>query len=74
MTRNLISETDLATRPNLSVKTLRGWRRRGEGPPFLRLGRRSVRYELTAVDKWLARSLRSPADDPSVCPGPDASE
>jgi hypothetical protein len=34
--------------------TQRWQRSRGEGPPFLRLGDRTIRYDVRAVEAWLA--------------------
>lgn len=33
--------------------TLKTWRRREQGPPFVRLGNRTIRYERRAVATWL---------------------
>ena len=35
-------------------RTLDTWRSRGGGPPFLKLGRRAVRYQRRALFEWLA--------------------
>lgn len=44
--------------------TLHTWRSRGEGPPFLKLGARSVRYQRRALFQWLAeRQRRNTADN-----------
>lgn len=44
--------------------TLHTWRSRGGGPPFLKLGARSVRYQRRALYQWLAeRERRNTADD-----------
>ncbi len=40
----LLNEAQLAQLTNLSVRTLQAWRLRGEGPPFIKIGR-SVRYK-----------------------------
>lgn len=43
--------------------TLHTWRSRGDGPPFLKLGARSVRYQRRALFEWLAaRQRRNTAD------------
>jgi hypothetical protein len=43
--------------------TLHTWRSRGDGPPFLKLGTRSVRYQRRALFDWLAgRQRRNTAD------------
>lgn len=36
-------------------QTLDTWRYRGEGPPFVKMGRRVV-YRLEALDRWLAEN------------------
>jgi phage terminase Nu1 subunit (DNA packaging protein) len=54
---------------DVSERTLEGWRRRGIGPPFLKL-EGVVLYDLDAVDRWLAahvRKTRASSDR-----GPDA--
>jgi hypothetical protein len=43
----------LAERIGLAVVTLETWRRAGEGPPHMRVGRR-VLYERAAIEAWLA--------------------
>ena len=46
------------------ICTLDTWRSRGDGPPFLKLGARSVRYQRRALFEWLAaRQRRNTADD-----------
>ena len=35
-------------------RTLEGWRRRGRGPAFVRLGGKTVRYRRKDLDRWLA--------------------
>jgi len=30
------------------------WRREGDGPPYLRIGRRSIRYFRPELEQWLA--------------------
>jgi hypothetical protein len=44
--------------------TLHTWRSRGDGPPFLKLGARSVRYQRRALFRWLVeRQRRNTSDD-----------
>jgi hypothetical protein len=43
--------------------TLHTWRTRGGGPPFLKFGTRSVRYQRRALFAWLmGRQRRNTAD------------
>jgi excisionase family DNA binding protein len=37
----------------VSVPTLKRWRQRNEGPPFLRVGPRAIRYVKEDIDSWL---------------------
>ncbi len=46
--RQVLSEADLASRWDMSPKTLQRWRMEGRGPHYLKLGKR-VNYPLKAV-------------------------
>ena len=37
-----------------SERSLEAWRRRGYGPPFIRVSPRVVRYRRLDVERWLA--------------------
>ena len=52
----LLSTPAAAALLGLSPRTLEGWRRTGEGPAFVRLGRRRVAYRRSALDRWLDRA------------------
>lgn len=53
------TEQQLAARLELTPITLQAWRRLGEGPPFVRIGRRAIRYSVRTVDAWIAaRAVR----------------
>ena len=39
----------------VTVVQLRDWRYRRTGPPYLKLGRRTVRYAKSDLDAWLRR-------------------
>jgi hypothetical protein len=77
----LISEERLAAELNRSETTLRRWRKRGTGPPYVPVGR-DIHYRIAAVEAWLiAREQGSPPPDDPVTPqrrrrlsGPVASE
>ena len=65
----LNNESEEAARLHLSKRTLQAWRVRGDGPPYLKVGR-AVRYDPRQTDEWLAtRARRHTAD-----PGPQAAE
>jgi predicted DNA-binding transcriptional regulator AlpA len=50
----ILSTADAARTLNLGTSTLEKWRISGEGPKFLKLGRRRVGYLKTAIDAWIA--------------------
>ncbi len=55
--QGLLNERAVAKILGLSLGSLRRWRLRGEGPPYLKLGSGrggAVRYPLVALDAWLA--------------------
>lgn len=59
----------------LSKSTLEKWRLTGDGPPFIKIGRRVV-YDITVVDAWLAAhqfESTSEADIDAAHRGQDAS-
>lgn len=49
--KQLLTEDDLAKRWNVAPKTLANQRCRGDGPPFIKLGR-MVRYDADVADRW----------------------
>jgi predicted DNA-binding transcriptional regulator AlpA len=54
MADDLLDQRQAATRLGLaSARTLEAWRRRGYGPPFIRLSPRLVRYKAGDIDRWL---------------------
>jgi hypothetical protein len=62
----LLRETELATRLNIAVRTVRQWRWRGGGPPFIKVGsgvKSAVRYSPAAVERWLANQSRISTSD-----------
>lgn len=42
----------------LSVATLSAWRANKQGPPFLRIGPRLVRYRRSDFDRWVEEQNR----------------
>ena len=39
----------------LTVRAMEERRRRGDGPPFVRLGATSVRYSVLVLERWIAK-------------------
>lgn len=48
-----LDEKQLCTELGISPVTTTRWRRTGEGPPFVRIGR-LIRYPRSAIDTWIA--------------------
>lgn len=60
----LLDETAVASRLGVEKKTLQAWRTRGDGPPFLKIGR-LVKYHPDDVQAWTdSRRMRSTSDGP----------
>lgn len=60
-----LTEKELATRWKLTARTLQGWRAKGIGPRFVRLGERSIFYRATDVEAYEAANVvgkRHPPD------------
>jgi len=53
-----LRQTNLATRWNLSPRTLERWRWTGEGPAYLKIGGRVV-YRLEDIEAYEAENLRA---------------
>ena len=58
----LVTEQRAAALLHVSVKCLQGWRSRGGGPPFVKLGR-SVRYEVPALEAFVQSAVRTSTSD-----------
>ena len=52
----------VAKRTRIAVETLEAMRARGDGPPFIKIGR-LVRYKPAAVEAWLAEKTRASGSD-----------
>ncbi len=73
MNPRILRTAAAATYVGLSKSTLEKLRVYGGGPPFVRLGRRAVGYDVSALDAWLnsrvAASTSTPRevhDDPAA--------
>lgn len=53
MTTELLDPKQVAGLLGVTEKRLADWRYRGEGPDYLKLGHRTIRYQRTAIDAWL---------------------
>jgi excisionase family DNA binding protein len=55
----LLDEFELASWLSISVRTLRNWRVQGGQIPFIRVGKKAVRYRSSDVEAWLASRVRT---------------
>jgi excisionase family DNA binding protein len=63
---NVLSIQEVAKLLNVPVSTIYAWKRRGEGPPYYKVGRK-LRYRKSDARKWLAEHLVSGAVCQSEC-------
>lgn len=49
----LLAETQASEFLTVAVRTLRNWRWRGEGPQYVKLGKRCVRYRQSDLEAFL---------------------
>ena len=54
----LLETVHAADELGLSPRTLEGWRRRGEGPPYLKFGRR-VKYRIEDIEAYKSTRLHA---------------
>ena len=64
---DLLATGEAAALVGLSPRTLERYRVTGEGPRFLKLGRRVV-YPRLELDNWLATKVRRSTSDPGPSP------
>jgi predicted DNA-binding transcriptional regulator AlpA len=61
----VLTTQEAAKRCGLSASFLHKSRVRGDGPPFLKVGRRAVRYDAAKLEAWLAEhERRSTSEQP----------
>jgi hypothetical protein len=61
----LVDETQVSELTGIPIKTLQNWRVLRKGPAFLKCGR-LVRYEIPALERWLAASTIATDEAPEV--------
>jgi hypothetical protein len=55
----LLTEKEAATLLNVTSSCLQAWRYRGDGPPFIKISARCVRYKWTDLQEWIDGNRRS---------------
>lgn len=59
----LITERDAAELLSVRPATLRRWRWAGDGPAFVRIGRRAIRYAPAALSDFIAQGACTNTSD-----------
>ncbi len=54
----LLTEGETADLLGMTVSFLQARRIRGGGPPFIRVGSRTVRYDVRDLDRWIEKQRR----------------
>lgn len=55
----LLTDVEVARLLGVAVQTVRNWRGKAEGPAFIKLGGRMIRYEPDAVRAFVAGGKRA---------------
>jgi excisionase family DNA binding protein len=55
----LLTEEQAAEYLQLSQRALQSWRTRGNGPRYVKISGRAVRYRRTDLDQWIVGKLRT---------------
>lgn len=66
MVEKVLSNDEAARFLGLSPRTLPGMRRRGDGPPFIKLGARRLGYLESDLQKWVESQRRRSTSDPGL--------
>jgi hypothetical protein len=61
--RLLLTESEAAAAIGLTPRFLQNRRHRGDGPPFVQISSRCIRYEPEALRAWAARHRRMSTSD-----------
>jgi len=52
--QKILRAKEVAEMTGVTTRALHHWRQTGQGPAFLRLSRKCVRYERVEVERWIA--------------------
>ena len=58
-TEPLVDQNVAAEHLSVSPRTLEHWRRVNQGPPYVKLGTRIVRYRISEIQNWLASTTHT---------------
>ena len=61
-----LNERQAAQKIGVTASAMQAWRLRGNGPPFVKISCRCIRYSESAIDAWMqARECKSTAERPN---------
>ena len=61
-----LNERQAAEKIGVTASAMQAWRLRGNGPPFVKISCRCIRYSESALDAWMqARECKSTAERPN---------
>ena len=55
----LLTEKEAGKILGFSIRTLQKWRIEGQGPPFIRVSARAIRYRREDLDQWIESCVRT---------------
>ena len=64
--RRIFRTPEAAAYIGLSASTLEKLRLGGDGPEFVKLGRRAIGYDKGALDDWIDQRRRGSTSDPGI--------
>ena len=62
-TDRLLRQEEAAAILNLTPRCLENWRHRGEGPKFIRISGRCIRYRQSDLEAWIEERVRTSTSD-----------
>lgn len=57
--KKLLTPTEVSDLTRIPLRSLITLRRRGDGPPFIRISRKIVLYSAEELEQWLAKASSS---------------
>lgn len=62
---NLLTADEAAAILGTNARQLAQWRYRGEGPPFVKVSHKTIRYRESDVNEWIASRVRTQTGAPA---------
>jgi predicted DNA-binding transcriptional regulator AlpA len=65
MSQRMLNPKEAAARLNVTEDALRGMRMRGNGPPYAKLGHRTIQYPEIDLEIWIRSRIVKPDEEDS---------